>query len=157
MPMRGNHVFAYLDLDVFVEWFWGKFVGHQSERNVFLSPEQIFVYQGVRTFSEILVSVRSESESNPIIIDNCVHKRRFDESMRSNLLWSLKLSPIWLLLSMLRNEIEKYFSVKQSRLSAAQKPCMSTKCQFIPTGPEYQYYGASIDLNAIPFRKEKVG
>lgn len=157
MPMRGKHVFAYLDIDVFVAWFWGRFVDHHSERKSSLNLEQIFVYQGIRTFSDMLESVRLTSKSYPIIIDDCVHKHRFDDNMRSNLVWSLKLSPIWLLLSILRNEIGKYLSVKQPRLFAAQKPCSATKCRFIPIGPEYQYYGTSIDLNAIPFRKVKVG
>ena len=157
MPMRGVNTFAYLDLDVFVDWFWKRFANLRAQRETCARPTQVFLYQKIRTFADVLKNVRLTNDSVPIVIRDCKHKFRFDDSIRNNLLWHLKLSPFGLLLSILKNIITKQCSGKRSQESATQKPGMISNSQFVPTGAEYQYFGTSINLNAIPFRVEKIG
>lgn len=156
MPMRAKHLFAYLDLDDFVRWFWERFAEARSGANGSVRSEQLFVYQGTRTFSDMIESMRSGSESTPMNIRECNHKYRFDGSVRSNFIWHLKLSPVGLFMGIIKNAIKNDQANKTVPQSAARNQAIYPGEQFVPTGAEYQFYSTSIDLNAVPFRKEKV-
>lgn len=149
VPMRGANSFAYLELDAFSGWIWGRFsrprAGHENP-----VLERLFVYQGMRTFSDMLKAARPRSELAPLEFEDCRHRFPYDESARNNLVWCLKLSP----LGLLANVVRGMRSVLVSPVTPTAQAVPSGK--FVPVGPEYQFYGMTLDLGAIPFGKERV-
>ena len=89
------------------------------------------------------------------VVCDCAHKYRFDDNIVRNFIFALKLSPAWLLLSVLRNAIFKR-SINNISNIGANGDCKSKKSIFTPTGAEFQYYNTSIDLDAIPFEKRLI-
>lgn len=147
MPMKGTNAFAYLELDGFAGWMWEKFARPRVGRAI-PGVERLFVYQGLRTFSDMLKAVRPISASTQFEIEDCRHRFPFDASARNNLVWSLKLSPLGLLVNAIRG-------MRPVAPSQPAAPAVPTG-KFIPVGPEYQFYGMTLNLGSIPFEKEKV-
>lgn len=149
MPMKGTNAFAYLELNGFAVWMWERFARPRVGRSA-PSLERLFVYQGLRTFSDMLKAMRPNSAPTQLEIEDCRHRFSYDESARNNLVWCLKLSP----LGLLANAVRGMRSVPVSPSQPAAQAVPSGK--FVPVGPEYQFYGMTLDLGSIPFGKEKV-
>jgi len=94
-------------------------------------------------------------ETTPAIINDCNYKFRFSDDVRSNLLCSLKMTPIWLVLCVMRHELKKLISSEWETTVASENPA-AVDVPFFPTGPEYQYLCTSFDLDAIPFNTVKI-
>jgi hypothetical protein len=146
MPNKGQNQFAYLDVQVFAGWFWQRFgasdVVHSGRRF-----ERLFIYQGIKTFSSMFGSFTQERGA----LDDCRHRFRFGPGMRGSLVWALRLSPLGLIASALKG-----IFVRRLSGTPASAPVAPGK-RFVPTGPEYQFYGMSLDADAIPFEKLKIG
>lgn len=158
LPMTGEHVFAYLDLGGFVEWFWRVYGDSRTARKANRSLDRVFVYQGVSTFSEVLRKEHGALTTAPFDIRNCVHKSRFGGNMRSDIACMLKMSPLGLLLGVIRGALAKSQSSgvsKQPSPPVKILPVIHGE-QFVPTGSEYQFYGSSLDLSSVPFRAVKI-
>ncbi len=160
LPREGKNIFAFIELDIFSQWFWLVFT--QRNPKIIGGYRKVFVYQGVRTFGEMIMTFRKDLKTKKNIelnkfldISNCLHKYRFSSSMVSNFLYGIKMSPIWLFLSILRNEIKKISGATWEK-SELQNIPQSPLETFIPLGSEYQYFCTNIDLDAVPFTKVKV-
>lgn len=164
LPNKGVNLFAYLDLDVFLHWFWKVYPHLSKEPPVSQEYRRVFVYQGLRTFADMLGLLRAnrsgESKSaigeiTPLVFKDCNHKYRFSNDIRSNFVYSLKMTPIWLVLSVLRNEFKKLTSSEWKAAVASKNPT-TVETPFVPVGAEYQYLCTTIDLDAIPFNTIKI-
>lgn len=149
LPMGGTNAFAFLELDRFSRWMWEKYSRPGECRS---SPglERLFVYQGLHTFSDMLKTTRPSSAGMPLEIEEFRHRFPFDTNAQNNLAWCLKLSP----LGLVANAIRGMCSVPVSPPPPPARPVPIGK--FVPVGPEYQFYGMTVDLDSIPFGKEKV-
>jgi len=160
LPNEGKNIFAFIELDIFSQWFWLTFT--QSNPKIIGGYRNVFVYQDVRTFGEMIMTFRKHLKAKKNVelnkflgMSNCLHKYRFSSTMVSNFLFGIKLSPIWLFLSILRNEIKKISGATWEKSDLQNIPQSSLEA-FIPFGSEYQYLCTNIDLDAIPFTKVKV-
>ena len=158
-PIKVRNLLAYLDLDVFLHWFWRVYPYQLTEPAASQKYCRVFVYQGVRSFSDMIGLLRANrraesksaaSEITPLVIKDCIYKYRFSNDVRSNLVCSLKMTPIWLVLSVLRNEFKKLTSSEWKAAIAPENPS-TVDTPFFPMGAEYQYLCTTIDLDAIPF------
>lgn len=164
LPNKGANLFAYLDLDVFLHWFWRVYPHQAPKPTVSQEYRKVFVYQGVRTFANMIDLLRANrsgeskpaaSEITPWLVKDCNYKYRFSNDVRSNLVYSLKMTPIWLVLSVLRNEFKKLTSSEWDSAVASENPA-TVESPFFPVGAEYQYLCTTIDLDAIPFNTIKI-
>jgi len=164
LPNKGENLFAYLNLDVFLSWFWRLYPHQSSETTALKKYRKVFVYQGMRSFAAMIgllrANLRGEGESAaieaiPLVIKGCNYKYRFSNDVWSNLVCGLKMTPIWLVLSVLRNEFKKLTSSEWEAAIASEDPA-TVKTSFFPMGAEYQYLCTTIDLDAIPFNAIKI-
>ena len=164
LPNKGANLFAYLDIDVFLHWFWRVYPHRSTEPTVSQEYRKVFVYQGIRSFADMIGLLRAnhcgESKSaafkiTPLVVMDCIYKYRFADDIRSNLVFSLKMTPIWLVLSVLRNEFKKLTSSEWNSAVASENPA-AVETPFFPVGAEYQYLCTTIDLEAIPFNTIKI-
>ena len=164
LPNKGANLFAYLELDVFVHWFWKVYLYQLTEPTASQKYRKVFVYQGVRSFADMICLLRGNrrgesqsaaSETTPLAIKDCSYKYRFGNDVWSNLVCSLKMTPIWLVLSVLRNEFKKLTSSQWEAAMASENPT-TVDTPFFPMGAEYQYLCTTIDLDAIPFNTIKI-
>lgn len=164
LPNKGANLFAYLDLDVFLHWFWKVYPHQLTEPTISQEYRKVFVYQGLRTFADMIgllganrsgESKAAASEITPLVVKDCNYKYRFSNDVRSNLVYSLKMTPIWLVLSVLRNEFKKLTSSEWEAAVASENPT-TVETPFFPVGAEYQYLCTTIDLDAIPFNTIKI-
>jgi hypothetical protein len=160
LPNKGANLFAYLDLDVFLHWFWRVYPHQLTEPTASQKYRKVFVYQGVRSFAHMIgllcanrkgESKSAESETTPLVIKDSNYKYRYSNDVRSNLVCILKMTPIWLVLSVLRNEFKKLTSSEWEAAIASENPT-TIETPFFPMGAEYQYLCTNIDLDAIPFK-----
>jgi hypothetical protein len=164
LPNKGANLFAYLELDVFLHWFWRVYAHQVTEPTASQKYREVFVYQGVRSFADMIGLLRANrrgesksavSETTPLVIKDCNYKYRFSNHVRSNLVCSLKITPIWLVLSVLRNELKKLTSSEWEAAIASVNPA-TVEAPFFPMGAEYQYLCTTIDLDAIPFNTIRI-
>ena len=160
LPNKGANLFAYLDLDVFLHWFWRVYPHQLTEPTASQKYRNVFVYQGVRSFAHMIgllcanrkgESKSAESETTPLVIKDSNYKYRYSNDVRSNLVCILKMTPIWLVLSVLRHEFKKLTSSEWEAAIASENPT-TIETPFFPMGAEYQYLCTNIDLDAIPFK-----
>jgi hypothetical protein len=164
LPNKGANLFAYLDLDVFVHWFWRVYPYQLTEPTVSQKYRKVFVYQGLRTFADMIGLLRANrrgesksaaSEITPLVINDCNYKYRFSNDVQSNLVCSLKMTPIWLVLAVLRNEFKRLTSSEWGSAVASENSA-TVETPFFPVGAEYQYLCTTIDLNAISFNTIRI-
>jgi hypothetical protein len=164
LPNKGANLFAYLDLDAFLHWFWRIYHHQLTGPTDSQEYRKVFVYQGVRTFADMIGLLRANrsggsksalSENTLSVIKDCSYKYRFSNDMRGNLVCGLKMTPIWLLLSVLRNEFKKLTSTEWKAYKVFESPD-AVDAPFFPIGAEYQYFCTTLDLDAIPFNTIKI-
>lgn len=164
LPNKGNNLFAYIELNEFINWFWMQYLDELSNPVNSREFRKVFVYQGLRTFSEMIDLIRSNlidvkkvisGEVDSLVVEDCLYKYRFSDDPTSNFLHHLKITPIWLALSIFRNEIKKLTSSKWK--APEEIDCIApVDATFSPKGPEYEYLSTSIDMAAIPFNIVKL-
>jgi hypothetical protein len=164
LPNKGANLFAYLDVDIFLHWFWRVYLCQLTKPSASHKYRKVFVYQGVRSFADMIGLLRANrsgeskseaSEITPLLIKDCIYKYRFSNDLQSNLVCSLKMTPIWLVLSVLRNELKKLTSSEWEEPIASENPNI-VDTTFYPMGAEYQYLCTTIDLDVIPFNTIKI-
>lgn len=164
LPNKGDNLFAYLDIDVFLDWFWKVYILQLSEFPMSKECRRVFVYQGVRSFADMIRILHEKrtresrfeaSETVPLVVRECNHKHRFSDDVLSNFIYSLKMTPIWLILSVMRNELKKMTRSEWESAAASDNPA-KLNTPFIPVGAEYQYLCTTIDLKAIPFNTIRI-
>jgi len=164
LPNKGANLFAYLELDVFLQWFWRVYPQRLTESVVAQEYRKVFVYQGVRSFADMIGLLRENrrgkskatvSECSSLEIRDCSCRYRFANDMRSSLICGFKMTPIWLMLSVLRNEFKKLLSSEWDAAVSSANPT-TADAPFFPTGAEYQYFCTTIDLDAISFNTIRI-
>lgn len=164
LPNKGANLFAYLELDVFLHWFWRVYPHSSTEPTLSQKYRKVFVYQGVRSFADMIGLLRANHcgeinsaayEITPFIFKDCSYKYRFADDVRSNFVFSLKMTPIWLVLAVLRNEFKRLTSSEWGSAVASENQA-TVETPFFPVGAEYQYLCTTIDLEAIPFNTIKL-
>ena len=120
---------------------------------------KVFVYQGARSFADMIGLLRANrkaesksvaSEITPLLIKDRNYKYQFFNDVRSNFVCSLKMTPIWLVLSVLRNEFKKLTS-SEGEAAIASENSTTVETPFFPMGAEYRYLCTTIDLDSIPY------
>jgi len=164
LPNKGANLFAYLELDVFLRWFWRVYPNRSTDPTLSQEYRKVFVYQGVRSFADMISLFHSNhfgeinsaaSEISPFVIKDCIYKYRFADAIWSNFVFSLKMTPIWLVLALLRNEFKRLTSSEWDSAVASENSA-TVQTPFFPVGAEYQYLCTTIDLEAIPFNTIKL-
>jgi hypothetical protein len=164
LPNKGKNLFAFLDVDVFLNWFWSEYTQNIFSLEKSNQYRKLFVYQGIRTFVEMIkllrynCKVEAKDEGHeifPSLIKDCSYKYRFADDFSDNLIFRIKISPIWLLFSIIRNEIKKISSSDWSNrnLDDDTNPLGD---KFYPIGPEYHFLNTNTDLSAVSINMIKV-
>jgi hypothetical protein len=157
LPNKGTNLFAYLDLDVFVHWFWMVYIPKVTQSTN--EYRKVFIYQGLRSFAEMIGFLRDRhrsehevaaSQNSPAVMKNCDLRFRFSDDARSNFFYGLKMTPIWLVLTVLRNAFKKLTS-SETKAAEPREHQLAFESVFCPVGAEYQYFCTTIVLDAVPF------
>ncbi len=163
LPSQGKNITAYLDVDKFSKWFWGSYFDELYFSKQPSALRKIFIYEDVCTFGELLMSARSKISVlnsstefclQSLIIGNCNYKYRFSDSLMKNLIFILKVSPLWFTLNILRGRYYAFFRRDKEAMRQTTDASF-TSSTFKPIGLEYQYLCSSIEIASIPFRIEK--
>ena len=151
IPNAANNYFAQLDLDRFVDWMWTGALGSgfAKERQINGRVVKIFIYQKLTSFRSFLVEMRKLKLDSTQEITGLSLKYRFSNSFFGNLIWHIKMSPIGLLIYTVRYAYES--PVAKGAENVNKQAPGSMPQVFIPCGPEYQFFGSSIDLSRVPF------
>jgi len=164
LPKRGQNPFAYIELDLFLDWFWKVFLDKLKGNDIKHEYRKFFLYQGLRTFAEMInilyqSNMKSEGritgQPKSLLFDDCVHRFRFSDKFFSNLIFYIKMSPVWMPLSIFRYQFSKLRSVNCDT-EIIPDDSNFIEAPFSPVGAEYQYLSTSIDVDAIPFSKIRI-
>lgn len=164
LPDMGKNQIAYIKLKILLAWFWRDYFNSLSKSALLKDFQSFFVYEDQFSFSEMLNSLSAcrhnhdnltHGDNLALQIINCDYRYRFSDNWLSNFFYSVKMTPIWLLLSVLRNLLKKATSHKWGSENI-NIPAVGVDKIFSPIGSEYQFFSSSIDLGSIPIRKIRI-
>jgi hypothetical protein len=154
MPNVGQNCFAFIILGSYVNWFWSDFCIRKKQLTGNKNKRQLFVYQGLSTFAD-MVNARRPMSLQSIKWPIYVHAYGSHSSLIGYLTFMFRQSPVGLALKVVRGFLRRRaHQVPIPKLTPSAVVLAGTS--FVPVGGEWLFFASSIDLGAMPFPVEQI-
>ena len=156
LPSSGENTFAYLDMQVFIRWLLSTAAIPKRGETKSQLRRRMFVYEGVETFRGVLARLRRQLTVDALVIDDCHYSHSYGSGTKENLVWWLKLSVLGCALFGARGLMRNRGPILDTETRSSNQGEL-INAEFKPAGPEYRFFGMSIDMNRIKIPVEKIG
>ncbi len=151
LPNYGENKILLLDLSSFILWFWGCSAKFLLSRDRSLMARRLFVYNKVMSASELINKLREKDGLGHVNISNYSPSYWFSNKLIGNLIWSIKQSPLGLLVYLLTGSFRDTTASIATSHGSTQPSQSFIDQVFVPNSPECALFAKEVVLNKINF------
>ena len=163
LPNLGENIFASIDINKFVSWVFSDYLDKLNSPTPG-SLRRVFVYQNVGKYIDEFQKLRDscvksdlnkKNSCNQIEVKNIKYKYFGSNNICRGLFVLFKMTPIFVILSIIKYELGKLIKRRVS-LDYAFHELGPAQHVFVPVETEFMFFDSSICISKIPFTVIKV-